>query len=140
MSGGSYRLLAHTADMGIEARASNRAAVVEQLAAGLAALTFGRGRVAEVHSVTIAVRGDDLVELLVACLNEVLYCSEKNNLVPAALHVATFGAGELRATLAGETFDPQRHGVQRQVKAVTYHQACLEEGPQGWYARVYVDL
>jgi SHS2 domain-containing protein len=126
--------------MGIEARAASREKVVEEMARGLTALMFGRSPVVARVTTNFVVRAEDPVELLVSCLNELVYWSEKGNLVPTALHVETFGDGELQGTIAGEVFDPQRHGVERQVKSVTYHQACLEETLAGWYARVYVDL
>lgn len=135
-----FRLLEHTADMGIEACATSREAVVEMMAQGLVTLIFGTfpasARVTEV----ITVRAEDPVELLVSCLNELVFWSESEDMVPAELHVKSIDNGELVATISGEPFDPDRHGVDRQVKSVTYHQACLEQTSKGWYARVYVDL
>jgi SHS2 domain-containing protein len=138
--GDGFRLIEHTADMGIEARAANCEAVVEAMARGLAALIFGRSTAVPRIRATIALRGADPVELLVSCLNEVVYWSAQGNLVPAALHVESLRNGELRATISGEPFDPGRHSIEREVKSVTYHQACLDQVPGGWYARVYVDI
>jgi SHS2 domain-containing protein len=138
--GCSFRLIEHTADMGIEARAASREAVVEEMVQGLVGLIFGRSRAVPRVTAEILVRAEDPVELLVSCLNEVVYWSEKGDLVPSALHVAAFRDSELLATISGEPFDPERHSIERQVKSVTYHQACLDEIPGGWYARVYVDL
>jgi len=138
--GQGFRLLAHTADMGIEAHAASREAVIEEITRGLTTLMFGDIRAEARVKEKLIVRGNDPVELLVSCLNEVVYWSEKDNLVPAALDVESFGIGELQATICGEPFDPDRHSIERQVKSVTYHQACLDETPGGWYARVYVDL
>jgi len=126
--------------MGIEARAASREAVVEEMVQGLVALIFGRSPVTRRVTAKILVQAEDPVELLVSCLNEVVYWSEKDDLVPAALHVESIRNGELLATIAGEPFDPERHSIERQVKSVTYHQACLDKIPGGWYARVYVDL
>jgi SHS2 domain-containing protein len=126
--------------MGIEARAASREAVVEEMVRGLAAMIFGCSPATERVTAKLAVRAEDPVELLVSCLNEVVYWSEKDNLVPAAMHIESIRNGELLATIAGEPFDPDRHCIERQVKSVTYHQACIDETPGGWYARVYVDL
>ncbi len=126
--------------MGIEARAESREAVVEEMVQGLVELIFGRNLAVERVTTEILVKAEDPVELLVSCLNEVVYWSEKGDLVPSALHVASFRNGELLATISGESFDPERHSIERQVKSVTYHQACLDQIPGGWYARVYVDL
>ena len=80
------------------------------------------------------------VELLVAWLNEIVYRIEMDDLVVKDAVINTIDDNELHATLTGERFDADRHCIERQVKSVTYHQACLEERPGGWYARVFVDL
>jgi SHS2 domain-containing protein len=136
----SYRFLEHVADMGIEARAGSRAEVFQGMARGLVVLIFGDSPAVATASAKIAVRAEDPVELLVGWLNEVAYWCEKNDMVPSAFTIDALSDNELQAAIFGEPFTPERHAVERQVKSVTYHQACLEETPEGWYARVYVDL
>jgi SHS2 domain-containing protein len=138
--GKSFRLLEHTADMGVEAWAGSCEGALEEIARGLATMSYGDSPAAAVVKAAIVVQAEDLVELLVNWLNEVVYWSEKENLVPADFRIESLSNGELLATVAGEPFDPVRHTVERQVKSVTYHQACLEETAEGWHARVYVDL
>ena len=135
-----YRLLEHTADMGIEARAANCPEVLVAMAEGLTTMIFGDSPASASQTFHLLVDDEDPVELLVAWLNEILYWCEHNDLVPASFRIDALEKGDLRATLSGEPFNPQRHHVERQVKAITYHQACLKETQAGWYARVYVDL
>ena len=135
-----YRLLEHTADMGIEARAESCPKVLEEMARGLTMILFGDSPVSASVVTEIHLREEDSVELMVAWLNEILYWCEQNNLVPVASRIDALEEGELWATLSGEPFDPKRHHVERQVKAVTYHKVTLKETSGGWYARVYVDL
>jgi SHS2 domain-containing protein len=135
-----YRLLEHTADMGIEARAESCPKVLEEIARGLTMILFGDSPVSASVVTEIYLREEDSVELMVAWLNEILYWCEQNNLVPMETRIDAFEEGELWATLSGEPFDQKRHHVERQVKAVTYHKATLKETSGGWYARVYVDL
>ena len=138
--GNSFRLLEHTADMGVEARAGSREQVLEEMARGLAAMIYGDSPARAAVVTKIVVRGEDSVELLVRWLNEVVYWCEKDGMVPAAFLVESSSDLELRAVVSGEVFDSQRHVVERSVKSVTYHQACLDKTADGWYARVYVDL
>jgi hypothetical protein len=80
----------------------------------------------------IHLREENSVELMVAWLNEILYWCEQNNFVSAATRIDALEEGELWATLSGEPFDQKRHHVERQVKAITYYQACLEETSGAW--------
>jgi SHS2 domain-containing protein len=135
-----YRLLEHTADMGIEARAGSCTKVMEEMAKGLTMMLFGDSPASESVVKKVLLNAEEPVELLVAWLNEIVYWSEQDNLVPGSLRVDALTTEGLRGTFSGEPFNPQRHHVERQVKAVTYHQACLEETSDGWHAKVYVDL
>jgi SHS2 domain-containing protein len=135
-----YRLLEHTADMGIEARAESCPKVLEEMASGLMMILFGDSPVSASIVTKIHLREENSVELMVAWLNEILYWCEQNNFVSAATRIDALEEGELWATLSGEPFDQKRHHVERQVKAITYYQACLEETSGAWYAKVYVDL
>lgn len=103
-------------------------------------MIFGTSPVEMKFSRDISVQAEDPVELLVGWLNELVYRCEAEEMVPAGFRILSIDEHELHATVAGESFDPGRHVVERQVKSVTYHQACLEERAEGWYARVYVDL
>ena len=61
-------------------------------------------------------------------------------MVYATFEVAVREAG-LTATAFGEPFDPARHGIGREVKAVTYHGLSVERQPDGtWLAEVIVDI
>lgn len=135
-----YRLLEHTADMGIEARAESCTRVLEEMARGLAMMLFGDSLASASVFRKVQLNAEDPTELMVAWLNEIVYWCERDNLVPALLKIDSLTTGELRGTLSGEPFNPQRHHVEREVKAVTYHQACLEKAAEGWHAKVYVDL
>jgi len=70
----------------------------------------------------------------------VVYLWDVEGFVPARVAVVE-GPGSVRATLEGETFDPDRHWVEREVKAATFHEAVFVEGPGGvWRARLLFDL
>jgi len=135
-----FHLLAHTADIGLEAFAPNRDELFAVAARGLKALLFGESPVrATVHR-RVCVEADDIAALLVVWLNEVLYLCESAHLVPADFCIESLDEGQLAAVVTGEPFDPARHVVERSAKAVTYHQLVVEESQNGWYAKVYIDL
>jgi len=138
MSG--YRLLAHTADMGIEATADSPAGVFIEAARGLRVIIFGETPIASMREEPVEIVGNDLGELLVGWLNEILYLFEIRGLAPADFVVERLAEGTLRAKVRGETFDPKRHPLEREVKAVTYHQLSVTKEGNLWKARLYVDL
>jgi SHS2 domain-containing protein len=96
----------------------------------------------------------DLESLLVDWLNEVNFAFEVDRFAFREFHVASVahpaaGAAErdgtkagasLSATGFGEPLDPQRHHPGEQVKSVTYHGVKIERTPDGWVARVFLDV
>jgi SHS2 domain-containing protein len=137
---GRYRLLAHTADIGLEANAPTLEGLFVAAAEGFKTLVYGDTpvRVTTLHTVCLEAGG--VPELMVVWLNELLYLGESGRLVAAEFTINAVDGRSLNATIGGEPFDPGRHTVERTAKAVTYHQLVVEERKDGWYARVYIDL
>ncbi|GAJ07201.1 unnamed protein product, partial [marine sediment metagenome] len=40
----------------------------------------------------------------------------------------------------GETFNPDKHSIKAEIKAVTYHQVEVEKNKEGWKAKVIFDV
>ena len=135
-----FRLLAHTADIGLDAVAPTRKELFEVMARGLRAMTFGSSPAEETLRLEVSLEADEPAELLVRWLNEILCLCEMTRLVPADFAISACTDRQLTATISGEPFNPDRHTVERVAKAVTYHQLVVEERDKGWYARVYIDL
>ena len=135
-----FRLLAHTADIGLVAYAPSCAELFIAAARGFKALVYGASPVQVVLRRMVRLEAGDQAELLVAWLNEILFLGENNRLVPAAFEICELTGQTLVAVIAGEPFDPALHAIERSAKAVTYHRLVVEERAAGWYARVYIDL
>jgi len=135
-----YRILEHTADVGIEAWGETRERAFEQAAWGLAeilgAKAESRGR-APAHA-RVAASGSDTGAVLVDFLNELLLLHETREVAFVDVRVTRMSDSELEADvdvvpLEGET---ETTGV----KAATYHRLEVGETPEGWRARVYLDV
>lgn len=135
-----YRLLEHTADIGIEAEGESFAQLLEQAALGLRSVITDATDIQPNQEVLVELGGADREELLVAWLGELVYLFEVHHLLPAAFVIEEAGPTRLRARIRGEPLDPRRHPVEREVKAVTYHRIRVEQADGNWRARVYLDL
>jgi len=88
----------------------------------------------------IDVSGDDEGELLVRWLSEILYLHEAEGFLPCAFRVAYVASGRAEGVVTGELYDPSRHRILAQIKAVTYHQIEVVREQDGWRARVILDV
>lgn len=135
-----YHLLEHTADMGIEAQGKTMAELFRQMALGLRQIITECTDVRPQAVISLKVSGKDREELLVNWLGELLFLLESRQLLPSEFVIETIDDYSLNAQVLGETFDPDRHFIEREVKAVTYHQIMVELRDKDWYAQVFVDL
>ena len=136
---GSFEFIDHTADTGIRVEAPTLEDLFET--AGLAFTEV----VTSVESLNCSVERrfkleeDNLETLLVSWLQELLYLLDTEELVFARFQVKLHDCS-LEATAWGEVFDPDRHMIKTEIKAVTYHQLEVAESDQGWQAQVIFDI
>lgn len=137
---GDYRLLEHTADMGIEAWAGSLDTLFIAAARGLREILFGQSGSSEAHQqLKVELQAGDEEELLVAWLGEVLFLVEQRGFYPAFFLIEEIGRKNLKGSVVGRY---QREGYRplREVKAVTYHLLRVRHQDNRWTARVYLDL
>jgi len=92
------------------------------------------------HTVTLSVSAADLEDLLVRWLGELLYLYDTQRLLCCTFTLMLLEPTHLTATVAGETLDSNRHPIDTEIKAVTYHQIAVEQVGGHWQARVIFDL
>jgi SHS2 domain-containing protein len=110
------------------------------MALGLRAVVTACTDIRPQDEMRIEVTGSDREELLVNWLGELVFLLEARQFLPACFEIDAIDEHRLTARVRGETFDPSRHFLEREVKAVTYHQLRVEAGATGWSARVFVDI
>ena len=136
---GKFRILEHTADMGIEAAGETLDELLVQAARGLMEIISGAEALPREERVVEVTAGEG-AELLVNWLNEILFLFDPGGFFPADFIIEEATENRVKGRITGEPFDPQRHPIDREIKAATYHQVQLERGADGWLARVYLDL
>ena len=141
MREGTVREIDHTADLGIEVEADTAEEVFRQ--AGLALFDFMVGpenvEIREEREVCVEAEGWE--DLLHAWLSRLLQVFLVDGFIAKTIQVTDLGHARVKACLAGEPLDLDRHDFRTEIKAVTYHQLTLarREGG-GWYARVIFDV
>ena len=135
-----FELFDHTADLGLRVTAPTLDELFAHAAAGLTSMLVDFPANIRPHDERrFEVVGTDREYLLFDWLRGLLAAFETDRFVPAECEV-TVGEEGLLAVARGEPFDPSRHGLGREVKAITYHALLVEETPAGWRAEVIVDI
>lgn len=135
-----YEIFEHTADVGLRVRAGTVSELFAEAARGLFSLIVANlDDVRCVESRRLHVEGNETDFLLFDWLNELLYRFETERLVLVEFDVQV-GEGGLTAEARGERLAPERHRLDHEVKAVTYHGLRCEPDGDEWLAEVILDI
>lgn len=135
-----YTLVDHTADLAVIVRGRDAADLFENAGRSLIHIMLGRIPEGRGKGKSIDLIGVDLCDLMVQWLGEILYLLEGDHQIATALTVLDLSATRILATAETVPFDPERHEVLTEIKAVTYHQVSVEEASDHWEARVIMDV
>lgn len=135
-----WREFDHTGDAGIEAGAPTRGDLFAEAATAMARIMVDPSGVRTLETRRVEARADsgaDLMhDLLAAALNLFLIDGFIWRDARAVEERQDYAALEL----AGEHFDPRRHLLLTEIKAVTYHELKVEQRGAQWTARVVFDI
>jgi SHS2 domain-containing protein len=139
-----YAPLEHTADLGIEVRASDLGALFVDAAAGLCDAITVVAQIELRRERSFELRAEALDLLLVSWLEELLFHFDTGGeLYPrgeATVAASGTHGWSLQACMQGETFEGGRHPLKVQVKAITYHGLEVQRVDGEWQARVLFDI
>jgi len=135
-----FQIFEHTADLGVRVEAASLADLFADAARGLFTVIAGDlGQVRRLATETFIVQGSDPTWLLFDFLGELHAAFEVRRMLLAEFEVAITDAG-VEATAHGERYDPDRHVLAHEVKAITQHELAVVRGPVGCSATFIVDL
>ena len=135
-----YRLIDHTADFGVEVWAHDAAQLFELAADVLTGLLFEDCELRGGTHHRVEIEGQDWADLMVNWLRELLYLWAGRERIVAGVRIDHLEETCVRADVSTIGFDPHRHRVRHDIKAVTYHQIQVGPCDQGWCCRVIFDV
>ena len=97
-------------------------------------------QVRESVSREIVVEGHDIISLLIAWLNELIFLFDTEYLLFCAFEIGVFAETSLRGRASGEPYDAQRHELSSAIKAVTWHEASVQRSDDGYRASIIFDI
>ena len=139
-----FKILEHTADIGIMAYGKTKREVFINSAKGMFEIIAGNnnGKVNNNFSCKVILKAEDLEDLLVAWLNELLYISETKLVILTKFKIKELSIKNIGAEVEGIKITRSGRKIEKEIKAVTYH--CLEikkdEEKGFWSAQVIFDI
>ena len=135
-----YRIIDHTADLGIHVYGADPKELFANAAYALFDLITDLKILKAAHTEKIMMTGEDWPDLMMNWLRELLYFWTGRERLVKQTEILTLSKTKLIASLDYDTYDPDRHMIKEEIKAVTYHQLEVKSGPSGWEARIIFDV
>lgn len=135
-----YEVFEHTADIGIHAFGHTLPELFVHAAQGMESLMVAPEQVRESVTREISVEGHDVVSLMIAWLNELVFLFDTEYLLFRTFEIGAFTETSLLGNASGELYDAQRHDLSSAIKAVTWHEASVERTNEGYKARIIFDI
>jgi SHS2 domain-containing protein len=136
----AYELIDHTADMGIRIAEPSIRDLFETAGLAMFEQITDISRVTGTITREIHAKGMDLPDLLINWLRELLWCWTIDNHLPGRIMIHEIDDHHVRAKISCDPFHPGRHEILKDIKAVTYHGAAVEQTGTGWQATVIFDV
>ena len=137
---GKFEYFDHTADIGMRVGGQNLEELFTQSALGMFNLISPIEQFQARDSLDVLLEAPNVEELFWKWLRELhyLFCTQK--IVFKEFEFRELNEKLVWAACSGEYFDPEKHGSEREVKAVTHHGFQVTKDSEGWIAEVIFDI
>ena len=135
-----FELIDISGDAGIRAFGSDLSELFKNAAAGMYSLIADPVSVTPQRSIEIKAEGASLEGLLVSWLNELVFNFDTYGFIGREIRIHELTDTLIRATVTGEDFAPEKHGVGLLIKAATYHKLKIEMKEDHWETEVIFDI
>jgi len=135
-----FEIIDHTADIGIVAYGADLKMLFSNAALGLVSLITEPDTIKEIIQRQIRISSHDRENLLVDWLNELIYLFDTEQIVFSRFEFDILSEVELVARCFGDSINPEKQTIKRQVKAATYHTLAINKENSHYRAQVIFDI
>lgn len=135
-----YEIIDHTADFGIEVWGKDLKELFENAAYAMFDAITDTKELNALSEISVSVMGEDWPDLMVNWLRELLYLWTGKEQLVRIINITSISEYSLSANIKFDHFDPDRHSIKTELKAVTYHQIRVEKKDATWEAGIIFDV
>lgn len=135
-----YRILSRSSDLLIKVFGRTQAELFANSAFALFDLITDIEKIEVRERLPLEVEGVNRDDLMVNWMRELLYLYQVSGYLLKEFQLEEAREDHVRGVVCGEKFDPDRHDIQRDIRAVAYHQSRMNKTGDQWTAQVIFEL
>ena len=136
----NYRIIDHTADFGIHVCGKDEKHLFQNAALAMFESMVETGTCHGGVQKQVSVSGSDRPDLMVNWLRELLFQWTGKQKILQSVAVDQLSPVSITAQLTLENYNPDRHIILNEIKAVTYHQIQVVKSGDHWESRIIFDV
>ena len=131
----------HTADIGIEIESPTLSEAFQEVSLSFSEIITGGNLPEVLTSKEVFLESDNLDSLLVDFLSYLIVLFDTDDFITgsAKLETSKKNSFQIAGKLVGENYNQDKHCYGVEIKAISYHQLLVQEGPPA-HLRVILDL
>ncbi|HAM39228.1 MAG TPA: hypothetical protein DCP53_07560 [Elusimicrobia bacterium] len=133
-----FKLINHTADVGIIAYGKTLSELFANAAYGMFSLITEIEKVKEIGTIAISLQANNLEELLISFLNELQYYFSMKQLLFSKFEILNLLDTKLKASVSGEKIS--NHQILQEIKAATYHNLKIKKVKNIYQVQIIFDV
>ena len=134
-----YKLIEHTADMGIAVWGDNLKGLFLHAAIAMYSLVVDISAVRPAIYFPVDIQAMDIDELLRNWLSELLYYFNAKDILLSDFNIKVLSNNRITSLVLGEKIDQSRHVLKREIKAVTFHNLHIVQTKSGFQTDIIFD-
>ena len=135
-----YEILDHTADLCIRTYGRSLSELFRNASHALMDMIVDRSSVRSTLEIPYEINGDTKEELLIKLLGEIIYLNQGEHLVFNDLSIRNKTENSISGILYAEQYDSNRHELETDIKAATYHNLKIEKVNNNFKADIVFDI
>ncbi|NQS99563.1 MAG: archease [Candidatus Omnitrophica bacterium] len=135
-----YKLISHTADIGLCAYGKDLKQLFVNAAVGCSEILAELKNVQAQRKLKIKLTAPNIEELFLSWLRELLYQFNGKEIILKEFSIDKLTDQELSAEVKGEKIDLSKHALKKEIKAVTYHALQVKQVKGVWQGQVIFDV
>ena len=132
-----FTIIEHEADMGLEIYGRSLPEIFIHAGVALFSLITDPDRLEAQCTKQITIENGE--DSLVVFLNELLYLWDTEKFLPCSFSFLE-EREKLEIIMTGEIFNPNKHSVKKEIKAVTYHKFSIQQQGDLLKATIFLDI
>ena len=137
---GGFKFVDHTADIAVEITGNSLIDLFETAFYALKEIVIEQNDSRISREISIKLSAESFSELLINFLSELNYFTQVKKFIIKSISEIRIDDRVLSCNILYEVFDPGKHELKEEIKAVTYHQLNLQEVDNHYIATVVFDI